>query len=144
MAVTGDPTLALVDALRTALTGDATLMALVTAVVGKLSEASRTVVPYLVLGRRHHSGDSGAMQKEGGHVSVDIDGWASTPAAMHAIHSRVYVLLERTNLTVTGFTLVQGSMHREFAEVFDEPDADAPDRRLYHGVQQWIAEIHES
>ena len=58
MSVTGDPTQALVDAMRTALTGDATLMATVTAVVGKLSEASRTVPPYLVLGRRHHSGDA--------------------------------------------------------------------------------------
>lgn len=142
--VLGDPTLAFIDAVRATLIGDTTLMNLVNAVVGKLSEAARTPVPYLVLGHRHHAGDSGAMQKEGGHVSVQIDGWATTPAAMHAIHSRVYVLLQRTNLNVSGYTLVQGSLTREFADVDEEPDEDMPEKRLYHGVQQWICEVHES
>lgn len=148
MSVTGDPIQGVVDAVRTALLADATLTAIVGAagVYGHLPQASRTDPPYLVIGRRHHSGDAGAMQKEGGHVSLQIDGWSAHkgPAEMHTIVSRCYVLLERTNLTADGFTLVEGSLHREFADVFDEPDEDSPDRVLYHGVQLWTCEIHES
>jgi hypothetical protein len=142
----GDPTQAVVDAVRTTLTGDATLMALIEGVFGHVTEAARVAYPYLVLGRRHHAQDAGAMQKDGGHVSLQIDGWSDHkgPAEMHSIHDRVYALLQRQNVTVTGYTLVQGSLMREFGDVDDEPDDDSPDRRLYHGVQLWTCEVHES
>jgi hypothetical protein len=143
---TGDPTVAFVDAVKTRLTADATLMALITGVFSHLSEAARTNYPYVVLGQRHHAGDAGAMQTPGGHVSLQIDTWSNAKGPFQAsnIQSRIYVLLERVALTVTGFVLVEGSLTREFAEVFDEPDEDSPDRLLYHGVQRWVAEIHQS
>lgn len=146
MTVTGDPQQAFVDAVGAVLKADAALQGLVQGVFGHLSEAKRTAYPYLVLGRRHHTGDAGAMQKEGGHVSLQLDGWSDHkgPSEMHAIHSRVYVLLERQALAIAGFTLITGSVHREFAEVFDEPDVNNPTDRLYHGVQLWTCEIHES
>lgn len=148
MPVTGDPIQAVVDAMKTALLADGTLTGMVgaTGVTGYVSAAARPPFPYLLLGRRHHTGDAGAMQKEGGHVSIQVDGWSDHkgPSEMHAIVSRCYVVLERTNLTIAGFTLVQNSLHREFADVFDEPDEDMPERVLFHGVQQWTCEIHES
>ena len=106
--VTGSPTQAYIDALRTILRADATLMALVTGVFGHLSEAARTAYPYLVLGRRSRQSDGGAMQIAGGHVSVQLDCWSDHQGASeaHAILSRVAVLLERRSLTVSGFAVL--------------------------------------
>jgi hypothetical protein len=143
--VTGSPTQALVDAVKTALDADATLGALVNGIFGHLSESARTAYPYVVLGRRSRLNDTGAMQIAGSHVSLQIDVWSAHKGASeaHGILSRIVVLLERANLTVTGFDLIQGSLSCEFEDVFDEPDLDKPDARLYHGVQRWTAEIHE-
>lgn len=144
--VTGSPTQAFVDALKTALVGEAALMALVTGVFGHLSEAARTGYPYLVLGRRSRLNDGGAMQIAGGHVSVQLDGWSAHKGAseMHAILSLVTKTLERRAIVVSGYSIVQGSLTCELEDVFDEPDEDKPDARLYHGVQRWTAEIHET
>ena len=145
--VTADPTVAFVDAVKSRLTADATLMALVTGVYGHLSEAARTAYPYLVLGRRT-SGDiigGGAMGLGGNTATLQIDGWsdAKGPFAMSAIASRVYVLLERQTPAMAGFAWVMNSLTREMQEIFDEPDEDKPGARLYRMVQRWTAEIHE-
>jgi hypothetical protein len=142
----GSPVQAFVDALRTALLADATLTALLstaTAVYGYVPEAARTAYPYLVLGHRTADRDGGAMQVAGGKVTVQLDGWSSHRGAseMQAILSRVSVVLERQTVTVTGFTLIQNSLTCELEGVFEEPDEDAPERRLYHGVQRWTALI---
>jgi Protein of unknown function (DUF3168) len=144
--VTGSPTQAFIDALRLALIADATLMALVIGVFGNLSEAQRTVYPYLVLGRRSRQNDGGAMQIAGGHVSVQFDVWSAHKGASeaHAILSRVAALLERRSLRVSGYAVIAGSLTCEMEEVFDEPDADKPGARLYHGVQRWTADIEEA
>jgi hypothetical protein len=143
---TGSPTQAFVDAVRLALVADTTLTALVTGIYGHLSEAARTAYPYVVLGRRSRLNDAGALQIAGGHVTLQIDVWSAHKGASeaHAILSRMVRLLERRDLAINGFELVRGSVTCEFEEVFDEPDADTPDARLYHGVQRWTAEIHES
>jgi hypothetical protein len=143
---TGSPTQPFVDAVRIALAADATLGALVTGIYGHLSEAARTAYPYVVLGRRGRLNDSGAMQTAGGHVNLQVDIWSDHkgPSEVHDIQARIALLLERTDLTIAGFDLVLGSVSCEFEDVFDEPDTDKPDARLYHGVQRWIAEIHES
>ena len=43
-----------------------------------------------------------------------------------------------------GNPVVEGSLMREMQEVFDEPDEDKPNARLYRLVQRWTAEIHEA
>jgi hypothetical protein len=145
-AATGSPTQALVDAIRITLTADAPLAALVTGIYGHVSEAARTAYPYVVLGRRSRLNDSGAQQVAGGHVSLQIDVWSDHkgPSEVHSIQGRIARLLERANLPVSGFALIQGSLTCEFEDVFDEPDVDKPDARLYHGVQRWTAELHEA
>lgn len=147
--VSGSPTTAFVDAIRALLLADATLTGLLsstTAVFGHLSEAERTDYPYVVLGRRSRTNDAGAMQTAGSMQALQIDVWSDHkgPAEAQGICSRIAVLLERSpTLTMTGFDYVQGSLTCELEDVFDEPDEDSPDRRLYHGVQRWMAEIHD-
>ena len=144
--VTADPTVAFVDAIKARLSADAQLVALVTGIFGHLSEAARVAYPYLVLGRRTSNNEGGAMGLAGGQVTLQIDGWSNAkgPYAISSIGSRVYAVLERQPLSVSGFALVEGSLTREFQEVFDEPDEDKPDSRLYRLVQRWTAEIDES
>lgn len=144
--VTGSPVETFVDAVRIILQADVTLTGLVTGVFGHLSEAARTAYPYLVLGRQGRTNEAGAMQVAGSMVTLQIDAWsdAKGPHATRVILSRVAQLLERVSLTVAPFTYVEGSLTCEFEEVFDEPDADKPESLLYHGVQRWTAEIHES
>lgn len=143
---TGEPTQAVVDGISARLRGDATLMALVTGVYGHLSEAARTAYPMVVFGRRTFSGDAGAMQLSGGTVSLQIDVWSNAKGPWEAsrVLSRIFVLLERYPIVVACFAMVEGSLHCEMSEVFDEPDEDKPNARLYHGVQRWTAEIHEA
>lgn len=143
-AVTADPIVAFVDAVKAKLGADATFMAMVTGVYGQLPAAARTLYPYVVLGRRT-STPGGAMQLAGNQVSLQIDVWsdAKGPATVSLICSRIYAVLERQPLILSGFSLVEGSMTREFQEVFDEPDADSRDQVLYHGVQRWVADVHE-
>lgn len=147
--VTADPTIAFADAIHAVLTADTGtggLTTLVTGIYGHLSEAARTAYPYVVLGRTTRTGDTGAMQIAGSRVSLQIDTWsdAKGPYAASQIVSRIYALLERRRLVVPGFSCVEGSLTCEYTEIFDEPDEDKPGSRLYHGVQRWVAEIHES
>lgn len=147
--VTADPTVAVTDAIAAVLaadTGTNGLITLVTGVYGHVSEAARTAYPYVVLGRTSRTGDAGAMQIAGSRVTLQIDTWsdAKGPYVASRIVSRIYALLERRRLDVHGFTCVDGSLTCEYQEIFDEPDADKPGSRLYHGVQHWVAEIHES
>jgi hypothetical protein len=150
---TGSPTQAVATAIRGTLTGDATLVALVAGVYGHLP-AGRVDYPFIVVGRRSATDEAGAMQVAGSMVSVQIDVFhgknatATTntlgPGPVHEILSRIYVLLQRRDVTVTGFALIGGSMTRELEDVFDEPDDDAPEQRIYHGVQRWLCEVHEA
>lgn len=144
--VTGSPTQAVVDAIRSALVASVPLMAQVTGVFGHLSEAARTAYPYIVLGYRSRNNDAGAMQVAGSRVTVQIDVWSAHRGASeaHSILSGIARVLERRDLAVAGFALVRGSLTCELEDVFDEPDEDKPDERLYHGVQRWAVEIHEA
>lgn len=145
MLVTGSPVQAVVDGVKAALTADTTLMARVTGVYGHLP-SGRTAYPYVVLGRRSRQNDSGAMQTVGGHVSVQIDVWSAHLGASetHSILSDIARVLERRAIAVSGYSLVGGSLTCELEDVFDEPDEDSPERRLYHGVQRWTCEVHEA
>lgn len=151
--VSADPIVAFVDAFKAPIATDPTLLAggsgwrALTGIYGHLSEASRVDEPYLVLGRRSATGDAGAMQIAGSMVSLQLDGWSDNkgPYEIEMIGSRVFALMERrAGFSVPGFEYVRGSLHREFVEIFDEPDADKPGATLYHLVQRWTAEIHEA
>ena len=142
----GSPIEAFVDGVRAILVADATLTALVTGVYGHLSEAARVAYPYVVLGRRTRQNDAGTMQIGGGHVTLQVDIWSAKKGSHEAevIGSRIVQVLERAPVRASGYTVVAGSLSCELDEVFDEPDEDKPGARLYHGVQRWTAEIHES
>jgi hypothetical protein len=144
-AATGSPVQAVVDAIRTILVGDATLMALVTGVYGHLSEAARVAYPYVVLGRRTRDDEGGAFGAAGGAVVLQIDVWSDGkgPSQTHSILSQIAALLQyRLSLVITPWTYVDASLTCELEEVFDEPDDDSPGRRLYHGLQRWACEVH--
>jgi len=142
--MSGSPVQAVVDGIKTVLAADTTLTATLTGIYGYVPGSARTTFPYLVLGRRQRTNDSGAMQTVGGHVTVQIDVWSDHkgPSETHTILSRVAWLLERTAIAMAGFALVQGSLTCEFEDVFDEPDGDSPERVLVHGVQRWVCEVH--
>lgn len=142
--MSGSATQAVVDGLKAALDADATLGGLVSGIYGYVPAAARIAFPYLVLGRRSRTNDSGAMQAPGGHVAVQIDVWSDHkgPSQTHAILSRVAAVLEGADITVSGYQLVLGSLTCEVEDVFDEPDGDSPDRVLIHGVQRWRCEVH--
>lgn len=150
---TREPVIAFVDAVKTVLAADAVLAAgatnvrAVAGIFGHLPEAARTSYPYLVLGQRTVSGDAGTMQRAGALITLQIDGWsdAKGPFEIESIGSRVFALLERRRgFAVPGFDVVDGSLHREFGDYFDEPDEDKPGARLYRMVQRWTVEVHES
>lgn len=144
---TGSPVTAFADAFKSALDADATLDTLVTGVFGSLSEAGATAYPYVVLGRTTDDGAGGAMSISGGRVEMQIDVWSryKGPYQTEQILSRIKALMERRpHFRVDGFAPLDGSLHCEMSEVFDEPDEDKPDARLWHGVQRWTCEIHEA
>lgn len=157
-AVTAEPTQAFVDAISARLRADtelgrpdslATLMGLqdgAVKVFGHLSESKRVAYPYLAFGRTSNPNDAGTMGIAGGNITVQIDGWSNAkgPYQIRRVKSRVFALLERKSLPVVGFTLLDGSLHCELNEDFDEPDEDKPESRLYRMVQRWTAEIHEA
>jgi hypothetical protein len=146
-AVSAEPTIAVVDAIKAVLDGDATLRAMVTGIYGHVSETAAKAYPYLVLGRRTTDGDAGAMQSAGTIVTVQIDGWSSAkgPYEIEAIGSRVFRLLERrAGFEVPGFAVVAQSLHRESGFYDVEFDETMPQRSLYRLMQMWTVEIHES
>lgn len=148
MIVTGSPVTAFADAFKAVLVADAALVALIgTRVYGATPKGAQVTYPFLGMGRTSDDGSSGAMQRPGGIVTLHLDGWSSKsgPHEMEQILSRVRALMERRQFfTVPGFHAFDMGLHCEFQEIFDEPDEDSPDRRLWHGVQRWSLEIHEA
>jgi hypothetical protein len=143
--VTGSPVQGVVDAMKTALTGDATLMAILTTVTGHVVEQARPTYPYLVLGRRGRGADAGAFGIAGTTVSVELDWWSNHrgPYEAQTIGGHLSRILQRAALAVPGFDVVAGSLTCEFEDIYEEPDDDMPNQKLYRGVQRWTAEIHE-
>jgi hypothetical protein len=146
--VSASPQQAFIDALKRALEADATLMALVTGVYGHVPEASRVTPPYIVFGYEHEDQDgaAGAMGLAGSRCMVTLDVWSKGKgkSEVRSILSRIYTVLERRTLHVTGFRMMDGSLTREFQDIDDEPDADSPTLRLYHGIQRWGCVVDEA
>ncbi len=143
--ITGSPVRPFVDALLAKLRADTALLALVTGVYGHLSETQATAYPYITFQQPTADGDAGAMQLAGDNVSVQLDVFSRYSGQYEAgrILSRMYAVLERQPVRVSGFDLIGGSLHREHEHIQWEPDEDDPKQGIYHGVQRWTAEIHE-
>jgi Protein of unknown function (DUF3168) len=147
LTVTGSPALPFADAIRAALLADATLQALVpSGILSALPRATRTTMPYQIIGRRGFDDQGGAMQLEGGHATVFIDTWSdhNGPSEVQQIQARNRVLLQRQPLAVSGFVLIAGSLTCAEELVFVDFDADMPERTLFHGVQEWRAWLEEA
>lgn len=145
--VTGSPKAAFAQAAYIALAADVPLLALVTDVMTALPRDRRTAKPYVVVGRREMRNiDAGAMQREGGRVTLFIDAWSdkTDTAEIEAIQARIHAVLTRNDIAVQGFTLYNGSVTIEDELVFPEPDADLPEASLFHGVQQVSGLLEEA
>lgn len=147
--VTGSPTQAFIDAFKARCEADTTLMAIIEGVFGHLDETERTPYPYVVFGQEQLDGNdsnAGAMGLGGGKVVLELNGWSDHPgkSEMRAILSRIRLLFERQTLRVTGFVMMAGSLTCEFEDIDDEPDEDAPEQRLYRGMQRWSCVIDEA
>ena len=122
-------------ALYTALTGNATYMALVTGLYD--GEAPQgTAYPYTVIGEWTEV-DEGQMSSNGWGLTVTLHDWSTYAGRKECqqIREARDAVLHRQRLTVPGFAPVY--IYREFAEVFVErPDADQPIR---HGVTRYRA-----
>jgi Protein of unknown function (DUF3168) len=145
--VTGSPSPAFADALFARLQADSVLAALATSgIFGSLPDNARTQYPYVVVGRTElRPGGAGAMQREGGTVDVFVDVWSSFngPNEAQAIQSRIRALLLRADVSPVGFALYAGSVECKEELCFWEFDTDMPERKLWHGVQQWTGLLEE-
>jgi hypothetical protein len=129
------------------LNADTTLAALVPGgIMSATPDASRLTFPYVVVGRRTLHAGVGAMQREGGIADLFIDVFSSQndPSEAHAILARIRTLLQRVDLVVSGYTLYSGSIACVNETCYQDFDADMPTRSLFHGIQEWTADLEES
>lgn len=144
--VTGSPKGPLANAIFVALKADASLVALATGgIYEAMPRATRVSFPYVHVGERNAETNTGAMQREGSDVRVTVHVWSEARGAAEceAIQSRIRAVLQRANLPVTGFLMLGGSLVCDTELCIPDVDPDMPERSLYHGVQQWIADLQE-
>lgn len=139
---------AVLDAVRAHLRSDSVLQTLVSArVYEQLPEAAEVTFPYVRLAGPNLDNQAfGAMGKSGGRLIFSVDAWseAKGPHEVRQVMATIKALLERTDLVIAGHRLVAGSITAIEDRDFDEPDADMPERRLWHGHQTWSALIEEA
>lgn len=147
LTVTGSPSLPFADALVAVLTADAVLTGLASSgIYASLPRGVRTVPPYIVIGRREMDDVGGAMQVAGGQARVVVEVWSNLngPAEAQQMQSRIRALLMRRTLPVSGFLMIDGSLTCVHERVELDFDPDMPERSLFHGVQEWVADLEES
>lgn len=149
-AATGTPSAPFATAIYQRLRDDATLGALAPGGVhASLPQASRTDRPYVVIGLREFRDNGGVgpggMQREGGVATVTVDVFSDFhgPQETEDIQARIRQLLQRHDLSVSGFVLYRGSLMCEDERVFSDFDPDMPERSGYHGVQRWTGQLEE-
>ena len=132
----------LADALYRHLRDDVPLSALLAGgVQAAAAMSSRTERPYVVVGDRTlvDDGQAGAMGTDGGTVTVTIHVFSAFtgPQETEDIQARIRALIERVDLPLgPTLTLYGGSLAIEDEHVFEDFDADMPDRSGFHGVQR--------
>lgn len=145
--VTGTPSEAVADALIAELRADSQLAAAVASRIRATTpETKGWPTPYIVGGRREVTPRAGAMTTEGGRVAVFLDFWseANGPHEVTLLQSHARRVLTRKDLTVFPYRLISGSLVCEEETVFQDFDPDAPSKRLYHGIQKWVADAEEA
>lgn len=144
--VTGSPLGPFADAVLTALLDDGNLTAIVgDRIVASTKRGERTTLPYIVGGRRDLMPGAVPMQTEGGEASLWLDFWSelNSPDEVQRMMARARAALSRRTLPVVGFTMRGGSLTCVQELVIPDFDPDMPQKSLYHGVQQWSADIDE-
>lgn len=129
-------TSAIQTAIYTRLTGDATLMGLVTGVFDAVPQEQ--TLPYVTIGQ-FEGEDWSTFAKLGEAYAVNLHVWndsAKGQKTVQAIQSRVDTLLNRAALTVTGYVAV--SCIREYVTVLQDPDGVT-----WHGVQRFRIHVNE-
>jgi len=125
----------LASTVYTALTGDATLMALVEGVYDDVPQD--TPYPYIVVGEETTI-NAGTMTVDGLEHTLTLHVWSRYRGLKETkqIMERIYTLLHNSNLTVTGASLV--NLRQEFSSTF--VDADGLTR---HGVIRFRAMVFD-
>jgi hypothetical protein len=144
--VTGSPLGPFADAVLTALLEDGNLTDIVgDRIVASTMRGSRTAFPYIVGGRRDLMPGAVPMQTEGGEATIWLDFWSelNSPDEVQRMLSRGRAVLSRRTLPVVGFTMRGGSLVCQQELVIPDFDPDMPQKSLYHGVQQWTADLDE-
>ena len=125
----------LASTVYTALTGDATLMALVEGVYDDVPQD--TPYPYIVVGEETTI-NAGTMTVDGLEHTLTLHVWSRYRGLKETkqIMERIYTLLHNSNLTVTGASLV--NLRQEFSSTF--VDAEGLTR---HGVIRFRAMVFD-
>jgi hypothetical protein len=134
--MTADSQWPLTAAVYTALTGDATLTALVgTRVFNHVPQ--ETAFPYVVIGETTLV-PFDSKTTEGAEVVLTIHSWSRYRGSKEIldIQKAVVDVLDKASLTVTGHSLVQ--LRVAFADNFEDPGDD----KTRHGVQRFRALTH--
>ena len=146
--ITGSPLGPFGDAVLAALSPDGTLSSLAPGgTYASLPRDRQVPYPYVIVGaRRELLAAVGAMQMEGSTGRIWVDVWSDHdgPVEAQAIQARIRVLLLRQTLPVQGFSMIAGSLVCPTELCFSDVDTDLPTRSLYHGVQEWTADLEEA
>jgi hypothetical protein len=121
------------EAVYEALTGDATLMAIVTGVYSNVPDAQ--AYPYVEIGETT-SNSVDSLDKQKRAVVVTIHSWSRYQGQKQCwqIIARLETLLHRTAVSVDGVTLERAWV--ESSNVFQDPDGET-----YHGVTRFAIQV---
>jgi len=119
-----------------ALTGDATLMALVTGIYDSVPEG--TAMPYVSIGEAVAT-PRNAHDRFGRRNVATLHVWSRHQGftEINAIMSRITAILDHQPLTVTGHDAVM--VHHEFEQTLNDPDPE-----IRHGVIRFAITTEET
>lgn len=133
--MSGDLTSELQAALYTKLTGDTTLMALISGVYDRVPEGA--TFPYVSIGEIDSQDDS-TFSLDAQSVTMTIHTWSRQRGKKQTqqIMARIHDLLHRGSMAISGGYFA-GSVHK-FSTVLDDPDG-----LTYHGVARYQSRVSE-
>ena len=122
------------EAIYTALTGDAPLMALITGVHDHVPQD--TAYPYITIGEASAI-EWGAAGVDGIEVTLGLHVWTRSRGRKEAkqVMAEMHRILHGADLPVTGHNLV--SLRFEFSQTLLDPDGTT-----YHGIARYNAVTH--
>lgn len=108
-------------AMEEALTADATLMALLTG-EGVYARVGEGAPPYVVLGSSTEQDGAMSFGREGNEGTELIHCWGRQIAEAKAIYAEVHRILQNAALSLTGPTMLTGTV----TYLTDQPDTESP------------------